>query len=95
MARSALSKIVWREVTRNCHVGSLDGVDVVLVDRSQKNRPDGTKHDWHVTVLGDRYTWNKCFCQNDPQDLDSTKSAAEARTKWAIGALYRSMKARS
>lgn len=86
------SKIVWREVTRNCHVGRLDDVPVATVERSQKNRPDGTKHDWKVIVLGDRYTWDKTFCQHDPHDLDSTKSTAEARVKWAIECLYRSLK---
>ncbi len=43
----------------------------------------GTKHDWCVVVLGDRYTWDKTFCQHDPRDLESTKSAAEARVRWA------------
>ena len=90
-----MSKIVWREVTRNCHVGSLDDVSVVTVERPHKNRHDGTKHDWRVVVLGDRYTWDKTFCHHDPRDLDSTKSAAEARTAWAIRCLYRSLTARS
>ena len=89
-----MNKIVWREVTRNCHVGFLDDVRVVVVERSQKNRPDGTKHDWRVVVLGDRYTWDKTFCQNDPRDIDSTKSTAEARVRWAIERLYRSLKGR-
>jgi hypothetical protein len=83
--------IVWREVTRNCHVGRLDDVPVVTVERNQKNRPDGAKHDWYIIVLGDRYTWDKCFCQHDPRDLESTQSAAEARVRWAIESLYRSL----
>jgi hypothetical protein len=90
-----MTKIVWREVTRNCHVGRLDDVPVVTVERSQKNRPDGTKHDWQIVVLGDRYSWDKTFRQYDPRDLDSTKSGAEARTKWAIECLYKALRARS
>ena len=87
-----MSRIVWHEVTRNCHVGQLEDTPVVTVERHQKHRPDGTKHDWQIVVLGDRYTWNHTFCQHDPRDLDSTKSAAEARTSWAIGCLYRMVK---
>jgi hypothetical protein len=89
----AMGKIVWSEMTRNCHVGRLDDVIVVTVDRSQKNRPDGTKHDWRIAVLGSRH-WNMTFKRHDPRDLDSTKSAAEARTRWAIDCLYRAMKGR-
>jgi hypothetical protein len=84
----SVSRFTWREVTRNCHVGSLDNVPVVTVERPQKNRNDGTKHDWRIVVLHDHHTWNNTFTQYDPRDLDSTKSAAEARTKWAIGVLY-------
>lgn len=90
-----MSEIVWREVTRNCHVGSLDDVNVVTVDRPQKNQPDGERPDWRIVVLGDRYTWNKTFLQYDPRDLDSTKSAAEARVRLAIGWLYRSLTGRT
>ena len=83
-----IAPILWTEVTRNCHVGQLGDVRVVVVERAQKNRPDGTKHDWHIVVLGDRYTWDKTFCQHDPRDLESTKMAAEARTRLAITSLY-------
>lgn len=93
-ARTHKSLIVWHEVTRNCHVGKLEDVPVVVVERLQKHRSDGTKHDWQVVVLGDRYTWNKTFCQHDQRDLDSTKSAAEARIRWAIECLYRALKAK-
>lgn len=89
-----MSQIVWREITRNCHSGSLDDIHVVTVERHQKHRPDGTKHDWRIVVLGDRWTWNKTFTQHDPRDLESTKSSAEARVKWAIGVLYRALKGR-
>jgi hypothetical protein len=89
-----MSPIVWREVTRNCHVGKLDDCPVVTVERSQKNRPDGTKHDWQIVVLGDRYSWTDVFAQHDPSDLDSTKLAAEARTKWAIETLYMAVRRR-
>jgi hypothetical protein len=90
----ATSKIVWREVTRNCHVGSLDDIHVVTVVRSQNNRPDGTKYDWRIEVLNDPHSWNRTFCQYDPRDLESTKSAAEMRTKWAIECLYKALKGR-
>ena len=90
----ARTPIVWREVMRNCHMGTLDDVSVVTVERHQKHRPDGTKHDWAIVVLGDRYTWDKTFCHFDPRDLESTKSAAEARVRWAIECLYRSLKGR-
>lgn len=85
--------IVWREVTRNCHVGRLDGVPVVIVVRPQKHRRDGTKHDWRVEVLGSAH-WNKTFMQNDPRDLESTKSSGEARAKWAIKCLYAAVQAK-
>jgi hypothetical protein len=81
--------IVWREVTRNCHVGYLDSVPVVTIERSQ--RLAYRVHGWRIVVLGDRYTWNKVFCQHDPQDLASTKSSAEARVRWAIDNLYRAL----
>lgn len=114
-----MNKILWHEVTRNCHVGklSLDPsnlhrrnnddfkscrlvvdpecspyLSVVTVERHQKNRPDGSKHDWHITVLGDRYSWNETFCNYDPQDLESTKRAAEARVRWAIECLHKALK---
>jgi len=87
-----LSRIVWHEVTRNYHVGRLDDVAVVTVARHQKNRADGSKHDWRIEVLGSRH-WNMTFKHHNPSDLESTKSAAEARTKWAIESLYRSLKA--
>ena len=90
----AKSRIVWSEVTRNCHVGRLDDVPVLEIGRSQKNRPDGTKHDWQAIVLGDRYTWSQVFCNHNPRDLGSTKQAAEARLKWAIECLYKALKGR-
>jgi hypothetical protein len=83
-----MSKIVWHEVTRNCHSGSLNDVRVLVVERPQKNRSDGTKHDWIIVVLGDPYTWNKVFCQYDPRDLASTKMAAESRFEWAVTTLH-------
>lgn len=89
-----MSRIVWIEVTRNCHVGSLDDVPVVEVERGQKNRSDGARPDWQIIVLGDRYSWRDTFKQYDPRDIDSTKSAAEARTKWAIECLYRALRAK-
>ena len=88
-----VSRIVWHQVTRNCLVGRLDDVVVVTVDRPQKHQRDGTKHDWRIEVLGCRH-WNMTFKQHDPRDLDSTKSAAEARVKWAIECLYKSLRAR-
>lgn len=89
-----MNRIVWHQVTRNCHVGRLEDVPVVTVERGQKNRPDGTRPDWSIVVLGDRYTWDKTYCQHDPRDLDSTKVSAEARVRWAIECLYRSMNGR-
>lgn len=86
-----MGKIVWCEVTRNCHVGKLKGAPVVSVVRRQKHLPDGTKGDWRIEVLGDPYTWDKMFRQYDPRDIDSTKSAAEARVRWAIGLLYQEL----
>lgn len=86
-----MSNIVWREVTRNHHVGRLDGEDVVSVVRPQKNRRDGTKHDWRVEVLGSRM-YSATFQQFDPRDLSSAMQAAEARTKWAIERLYGALK---
>jgi hypothetical protein len=64
----------------------------VTVERPQKHRANGTKHDWSIVVLGDRYSWNKVFCNHDPRDLDSTKQAAEARVKWAIENFYRAIR---
>jgi hypothetical protein len=83
-------KLNWRMITRNCHVGYLDDQRVVTVERPQKNRPDGTKHDWRIEVLGDRYTGIRF----DPQDLESTKSSAEKRLEWAIEQLFRKVKQR-
>lgn len=90
--RRTASRIVWHQVTRNCHVGQLDDVPVVTVERSQRIR-FRELNGWSIVVLGDRYTWNKIFCQHDPHDLESTKVSAEARVRWAIGRLYKSMKA--
>ena len=81
-----MSVIIWRECTRNSHGAYVDDTHVATVDRPQKHRRDGTKHDWRVTVLGTR-AWNQTFCLNDPRDLESTKSSAEARVKWAIECL--------
>lgn len=89
-----MSNIIWREMTRNHHIGCLNNMTIVEVTRPQKHRRDGTKHDWDIVVLGDRYTWSKTFTQHDPRDLDSTKSAAEARVSWAIECLYRALKSR-
>jgi hypothetical protein len=98
LVATVTAQIVWREITRNCYVGSLatylNGVNVVTVERPQKHRPDGTKHDWRIVVLGDRYTWNHCFCQFDPRDLSSTKMAAEARVRWAIDSLHLALHAK-
>jgi len=83
-------RIVWRQSTRNHHVGELDGQAIVSVVRPQKHRHDGTPHDWQIEVLGSRL-YDKTFCQHDPRDLESTKTAAEARTKWAIECLYKAL----
>lgn len=84
--------IVWREITRNCHRGELDGAPVLIVERPQKNRPDGSKHDWRIIVLGDRYTWGHVFNHHDPRDLESTKSAAEKKLGWAVERLFDALK---
>jgi hypothetical protein len=81
--------IKWREITRNCHSGSLNDITVVTVERSQKNRRDGTKHDWHIVTLHDHSSWNSVVVLHDPRDLESTKRAAEQRVIAAIGLLYR------
>jgi len=86
------TRVVWRESTRDHHVGELDDYPVLEVVRPRKLRHDGTNHNWQVVVLGDRYTWDKIFDQHDPRDLDSTKRAAEMRLVWAIGVLYRAVK---
>ena len=85
-------KIVWRMSTRNHHVGELDGTAVVSVVRPQKHRANGTPHSWQIEVLGSR-AWDRTFCQYDADCLDSTKAAAEARVKWAIGCLYKALRA--
>jgi len=84
-----VNKFEWRQSTRNCHAAYLGDTHVVSVERPQKNRSDGTKHDWRIIVLGSPFgEFDKTFTQNDPRDLESTKLAAEARAKWAIGVLY-------
>ena len=88
-----MSRIVWRQSTRNHHVGELGGVPVVSVVRPQRHRSDGTPHDWQIEVLGSR-SYDKTFNHHDPRDLDSTKGAAEARTSWAIGCLYKTLRSR-
>jgi hypothetical protein len=89
-----ITPFVWREVTRNCHVARPDGssIDVVTLERPEKRRPNGKRHDWTIIVLGVRHSWDRTFCQYDPQDLESTKSAAEARTRWAVRCLYHLMR---
>jgi hypothetical protein len=86
----------WEEVTRNCHVGKLDGVRVAVVDRSQKNRPDGSKRDWRFEVLGSKRDWRFEVLGSlipwtepssfpwDPRDLESAKRAAEERLRRAV-----------
>ena len=87
-------KIEWTETTRNCHTGRVDGHHVVSVERLQKHRRDGTKHDWEIVTLGEYWAWNKTFTGYDPRDLDSTKSAAEARVRFAIDTLYNAIHSR-
>lgn len=87
-------RIVWREVTRNSHVGSLDDIPVVCVRRPQKHRRDGTKYDWGIEVLNCPFTWSQCFNQHDPRDLDSTKMAAVAKVCFAIDTLYEMLHAK-
>ena len=89
-----MSNFVWRESTRNHYVADLgEHRGVASVVRPQKHRCDGTPHDWGIEVLGSRQ-YGDTFCQFDPRDLESTKSAAEARAKWAIECLYRALKSR-
>lgn len=79
----------WREYTRNSHGLFLGETHVASVERPQKNRSDGTKHDWQIVVLGNRSgEFDNTFTHNDPRDLESTKSAAEARTSYVIGVLH-------
>jgi hypothetical protein len=89
-----MSDIIWHSSTRNHHVGELDGFVVVEVVRPQKHRSDGTPHDWRINVLGNNL-YNQRFVQFDPQNLDSAKSAAEARTRWAIDHLHKASHARA
>jgi hypothetical protein len=85
----SVSRFVWRESTRNHHVADLgDYRGVASVVRSQKHRSDGTPYDWQIEVLGSRQYDDQFEVLFDPRDLDSTKSAAEARAKWAITVLY-------
>lgn len=82
--------IIWKASTRNHHVGHLNGEWVVSVVRPQKHRYDRTPCDWRIEVLGmDRFL--RTFAQFDPRDLDSTKLAAEARTKFVIETLYKAL----
>ena len=89
---SIRTPMVWRQITRNVHVGSLDGNDVASVERPQKNRKDGTKFPWSIIVLHDRWSWSKTFDHHDPRDLESSMSAAEARARWAISVLYSALR---
>ena len=86
-----MSIFVWKQVTRNCHTAHIEDMHVCTVLRSQKNRRDGTKHDWIIEVLNSRF-WKDVFNQHDPKDLESTKHAAEAKTKWAIRELSRALR---
>lgn len=92
---SPLRPIVWRESTRNRHIGSLDGNDVCEVVRPQKHRRNGTKFPWTIITLHDQYTWSQTFNNHDDRDLESSKSAAEARARWAIAVLYKSLREQS
>ena len=86
-----MSGFWWKASTRNHHVLYLDEMSVASVVRPQKHRQDGEKYDWQIEVLG-RLPFSHTFLQHDPRDLESTKSAAEARTRWAIRCLYQAMK---
>jgi hypothetical protein len=86
------ASILWVKFTRNSFGAYVSDVQVAIVDRPQKHRSDGTKHDWRVTVLG-TYMWNKTFRHHDPRDLESTMLAAEARVKWAVRCLSLALKA--
>ena len=87
-------KIVWEEITRNCHVGCVDGIHIVSVERLQKHRRDGTKHDWKIVTLGDYCTWNHLFEYYDARDLESTKMAAEARVRLAVSTIASRLRGR-
>ena len=80
-------RIVWEEITRNCHVGRVDGIRIVSVERLQKHRRDGTKHDWKIVTLGDYSTWNHLFEGYDARNLESTKLAAGARVRLAVATI--------
>jgi len=82
--------IVWRQPTRNHHVGELDGIPVVAVVRPQKHRPNGTPYDWQIEVFGSRSIYANVFASlYDPRDLESTKNMAAARASFAIERLYK------
>ena len=91
----ALNPFIWERVTSDRHVASVDGVVVCSVERRNRLRADGTKRSWRIVVLNDPHTWSRTFCNHDPLDLESTKSAAEARTRWVIGVLYVAVNRRS
>jgi hypothetical protein len=90
-----MSRFLWHASTRNHHVGTLDGENVVSVVRPQKHRADGTPHDWQIELFGSRHLFSKTFCNHNPRDLESTKSAAEARAKWAIERFYAALRGRT
>jgi len=87
-------KIVWEESTRNRHVGHVDGISIVSVERPQKHRRDGTKHDWEIVTLGNYWAWNHLFEGYDARDLESTKMAAEARVRHAVSTIASRLRGR-
>jgi hypothetical protein len=77
-------KFVWRTVSSDLHVATLNDIHVARVSRP------GPRSVWRIDVLGTR-DFDRTFKHYDPTDLESTKSGAEARTKWAIECLYKSL----
>jgi hypothetical protein len=82
-----MSKFVWRAVSATMHVATLGDIHVARVYRHTKGRV------WRIEVLG-THEFDQTFKHYDPRDLESTKSGAEARTKWAIECLYKTLKER-
>jgi hypothetical protein len=87
---SAASPLVWREVTRNHHVAYVAHCEVCAVVRPQRNRRDGTKHDWRVVVLG-----SMRFDPRDARDLDLMKVYAEKSARRVVESLSRQLKGRA
>lgn len=75
-----MAAFIWRVVSATVHVATLGDINVARVSRRTE------RSHWQIDVLGSR-DFDQTFRHHDPRDLESTKSAAEARVKWAVWCL--------